>query len=76
MKIALTLVASAMLSCAVYAQASDTATLSISGMVVPPAFTVNTLKTDGQPGVQRGVSTQVVPLPGDENRKVIVSDWD
>lgn len=76
MKIALTLVASALLSCAVNAQASDTATLSISGMVVPPAFTVNTLKSNGQPGLQRGVSTHVVSLPGDENRKVIVSAWD
>ncbi|GAL58659.1 hypothetical protein EV102420_12_01650 [Pseudescherichia vulneris NBRC 102420] len=76
MKIALTFVASALLACAVNAQASDTATLSISGMVLPSAFTMNTVKPDGQPAVQRGVSTQVVSLPDDENRKVIVTSWD
>lgn len=76
MKIALTLVASALLACTLNAQASDTATLSISGMVLPSAFTVNTVKSDGQPVVQRGVSTQVVSLLGDENRKVIVTSWD
>ena len=76
MKITLPLVASALLVCAVNAQASDTATLSISGMVLPSAITVNTVKPDGQPAVQRGVSTQVVSLPDDERRKVIVTTWD
>lgn len=76
MKIMLTLVTAAILTCTLNAQASDTATLSISGMVVPSAFTVNTVKPEGLPGVQRGVSTQVVSLPDDENRKVIVTAWD
>ncbi|WP_313107225.1 hypothetical protein [Pseudescherichia vulneris] len=76
MKIALTLVASALLVCAVNAQASDTATLSISGMVLPSASTINTVKPAGQPAVQRGASTHVISLPDDENRKVIVTAWD
>ncbi|WP_312632839.1 hypothetical protein [Pseudescherichia sp.] len=76
MKIVLTLVASALLACTLNAQASDTATLSISGMVLPSAFTMNTVKPDGQSAVQRGTSTRVVTLPGDEHRKVVITAWD
>lgn len=73
MKIALTLVASVMLIGTVNAQASDTATLSISGRVVESGFTVT---SDGQRVIQHGVSTQTVALPGDESRKVIITAWD
>ncbi|WP_312268799.1 hypothetical protein [Pseudescherichia sp.] len=73
MKIALALVASAMLTCAVNAQASDTATLSISGMVVDTGFTV---KPDGQRVITHGVTTKIVSLPGDESRKITITEWD
>ena len=73
MKIALTLVTSAILTCALTAQAADTATLSISGRVVESGFTV---MSDGQRVIKHGVSTQTVALPGDESRKVIVTAWD
>jgi len=73
MKIALTFVASALLVCAVNAQASDTATLSISGMVVASGFTV---KPDGQRVITHGVTTKTVSLSGDERRKIIVTEWD
>lgn len=73
MKIALTLVASVAVACALNAQASDTATLAISGQVVETGFTV---KPDGQRTLPHGVSVQTVVLPGDENRKIVVTAWD
>ncbi|WP_312211316.1 hypothetical protein [Pseudescherichia sp.] len=73
MKIALTVVASALLAYALNAQASDTGTLSISGKVVDSGFTV---MPDGQRVIQHSVSTQTVNLPGDDNRQIIITAWD
>ncbi len=35
-----------------------------------------TVTPDGQGAIQRGTSIQVVTLPGDDRRKVVITAWD
>ncbi len=73
MKITLPLVAAACVACALNASASETGTLSISGLVVNSEVAV---QPDGERTIQRGVSTRTVALPSDENRRIIITAWD
>jgi len=73
MKIALPMVAAACLVCALNASASETGTLSISGLVVNSEVAV---QPDGQRTIQRGASTQTVALSSDGNRRIIITAWD
>jgi len=55
--------------------AGESGSLSISGQMVKSGFTA-IATPDGLRTIQRGTSTRVVTLPGDEHRKVVITAWD